>query len=313
MTTPCRRAACDTGCLPSGVRTVGRFTRARRWAAAAAALLLSIPLVAVVALLPGRGRLRRILWVWSRRAAAVLRALGVRVEVDGAVRSGPSLVVGNHVSFLDILVLSSVAPMRMVAKSEVGRWPVVGSIARLTGSVFVRRAAWSQLPTLVDEIAVALRRGYRVQVFPEGTTRCGDALDPFRRAAFQAAIDAAVVVTPITLAHTVGGSRSAAAAFLGEETVLDCVRRVVATAEVAVQVRVLRPIPAIAGTGRAAVDRRVVAALAERAVARDLRLPVRRPAPTPTPSPELRVPVAPRPTPVPGPADLGLDPDFDPA
>lgn len=281
MTGRCLRVACDTGCLPPTSPAAGRLVRLRRWAAAALALLVSIPLVAAVALVPGRGRLNRILWVWSRRAAAVVRALGVRVDVEGAVRSGPSLVVGNHVSFLDILVLSAVAPMRLVAKSEVGRWPVVGPIARLTGTVFVRRRSWSELPVLVDDIAVALRRGYRVQVFPEGTTRCGDALDPFRRAAFQAAIDAAVVVTPVTVTHTVNGERSAAAAFLGEETVLACLRRVVATADLAVRVHVLRPIPAIAGTGRSAVDRRVVAALAERAVSRDLGVPVRRRQPEP--------------------------------
>lgn len=291
-TVACRRAACDTDCLPPPDRPVGAVVQAGRWAAAALALLLSVPLVALVALIPGRGRLNRILRVWSRRAAAVVRALGVRVEVDGSLRSGPSLVVGNHVSFLDILVLASLAPMRMVAKSEVGRWPVVGPVARLTGTVFVRRGRWSQLPVLVDEIALALRRGYRVQVFPEGTTRCGDALDPFRRAAFQAAIDAAVVVTPVALTHTVAGSRSARAAFLGQESVLDCLRRVVATRQMAVRVHVLRPIPAIAGTGRAAVDRRVVAALAERAVSRDLGLPVRRPVlpvePTRSNEPTLR-------------------------
>lgn len=273
----CHRPACDTGCLPPAPPRVGGAVRVARLLRAAVALLATVVLVGLIALLPGRRRTARLLRVWSWRCHAVLRALGVRLQIDGELRSGPSLVVGNHVSFLDILVLGAVGPMRMVAKSEVGQWPVVGPMARLTGAVFVRRAHWSELPALVDEIAVALRRGYRVQVFPEGTTRCGDSLDPFRRAAFQAAIDAAVVVTPVTVTHEIAGVRSAHAAFLGDETVVQSIRRVAATGGVTVRVRVLRPIPAIAGTGRNAVDRRVVAALAERAVARDLGIPVRRP------------------------------------
>jgi 1-acyl-sn-glycerol-3-phosphate acyltransferase len=110
-----------------------------------------------------------------------LRALGIRLDMRGTPRSGPGLVVGNHVSWLDILALTASAPMRQVAKSEVASWPIIGTMARRSGAIFVRRDSWRQLPAMVEEMTTALRQGEKVQVFPEATTRCGGAIAEFRR------------------------------------------------------------------------------------------------------------------------------------
>src|SRR5512139_3485301 len=89
-----------------------------------------------------------ILLRWSPSAARrfphwyhrhVCRILGIRLHIDGAVATGPVLLVSNHTSWLDIPVLSAVAPVSFVAKAEVARWPFVSSLARLQRTVFVDR------------------------------------------------------------------------------------------------------------------------------------------------------------------------------
>ena len=112
-------------------------------------------------------------------------------------------------------------------------------------------------------------------MFPEATTRCGGALADFRRAGFQAAIDAAVVVLPVTLTYRDRqGRQTAAPAFVGDETLLAAIRRTVALRDLTVAVHWLRPVPAIAGTGQWAKDRARVSTLAESAIACDLQVPV---------------------------------------
>lgn len=248
-----------------------------------AAVARAVTLVRLAGLGGGRAGARRANWALHRMSGPVIAALGVRTEVIGAPRSGPALVVGNHLSWLDILVLQDQAPMRQVAKAEVGNWPVVADVARRTGTIFLDRFRPRALPDVVDAAAAALRSGAKVQAFPEATTRCGGALGRFHRCLFQAAIDAAVVVAPVTLRYLDIDSRpTTAPSFLGDESLLEALRRLLALRGVRVQVHWLPAIPAIAGTGHRAIDRARLTTLVERAVARDLAIPiVGRPTPAP--------------------------------
>lgn len=271
----CLATACEESCVDEPGWTVGIGRRAARWVALVAAMGIGVSLIALLACVPGHGRDRRGIWALRQVSRWVLRAVGVRLVVLGAPRSGPSLVVGNHISWLDVLALSASAPMRMVAKAEVGAWPVLGAAARRTGTLFLQRERLRDLPDTVAAITAALRAGSRVQVFPEATTRCGGALDPFRRAAFQAALDAGVVISPASVRYLdATGRLTTVPAFLGQETLAGSVRRVVRYRGCTVQVQWLAPIPAIAGTGRDPLDRAVVARLAQNAVARNLGIPV---------------------------------------
>ncbi len=273
--TSCRRAACRSSCAHEPEQVVGTGRRAGRSVALVTAMAVGVGFITLVSLVPGHGRNRRGAWALQHVSRWVLRSVGVRLVVDGSPRSGPSLVVGNHISWLDVLALSASAPMRMVAKAEVGAWPAVGAAARRTGTLFLQRDRLRDLPDAVAAITAALRAGSRVQVFPEATTRCGGALDPFRRAAFQAALDAGVVISPVSIRYRdVAGAHSTVPAFVGDETLAGSVRRVLRSPVSTVQVQWLRPIPAIAGTGRDPFDRAVVARLAQNAVARNLGIPV---------------------------------------
>lgn len=274
--TICQAAACTDSCARESDEPVGGGRRAGRWCALIAAMGCGVGFIVIIGCVPGHGRDRRGAWALQQVSRWILRAVGVAVVVEGRPRSGPSLVVGNHVSWLDILALSASAPMQLVAKAEVRGWPVVGITARLTGTLFLQRERLRDLPEAVAAITAALRAGSRVQVFPEATTRCGGALDPFRRAAFQAALNAGVVISPVTVRYLdATDTPTTMPAFVGDETLFGSVRRVLRGRDCWVKVRWLAPIPAIAGTGRNPVDRAVVARLAQNAVARNLGIPVR--------------------------------------
>jgi 1-acyl-sn-glycerol-3-phosphate acyltransferase len=171
----------------------------------------------------------------------MLAALGIKVERRGPAPKPGSLLVANHVSWLDILVLLATSPVKLVAKGEVGDWPGIGKLAGLSGAIFLNRARPKQLPNTVGEVAAALKNGQSVAVFPEGTTFCGVSQGRFRPAMFQAAIDANAPVVPTSINYD-----STAAAFIGDDTLWDSVRRVAALRSLTVTLvtaPALRPAP----------------------------------------------------------------------
>ena len=139
------------------------------------------------------GRRARILQKWSGR---LLRGIDVRITVEGEIPA-PGLVVSNHLSYLDILVFSSVAGSAFVAKREIRSWPAIGWIASLSGTIYIDRARRSDTHTIQPEMQSALCSGLRLVVFPEGTSSNGSDLLPFHSSLFQPAID---LNTPITAA-----------------------------------------------------------------------------------------------------------------
>lgn len=175
---------------------------------------------------------------WCR---TLVRSAGVRIRVSGAAPgTGGALLVANHVSWLDIPLLAAVRPARMLAKSEVRGWPVVGPLAVRGGTLFIARARPRALPGTVAAIAAALREGSVVAAFPEGSTWCGLGRGRFRRAVFQAAIDAGVPVQPVRIAYRLdGGAASTAPAFVGEDTLFSSLWRVVRARCIVADLRVL--------------------------------------------------------------------------
>jgi 1-acyl-sn-glycerol-3-phosphate acyltransferase len=215
-------------------------------------------LLAGIALLPlGRrvppGPVRR----WCRW---IVRAAGVRVRVVGsAVPTGGLLLVANHISWLDVPLLAAVRPARMLAKSEIRRWPVAGALAARGGVLFIDRDRLRALPDTVARIAGALRDGAAVAAFPEGSTWCGRAQGHFRRAVFQAALDAAVPVQPVRIRYRdPTGAPATAPAFVGDDTLLASLWRVASARGLTAEVEVRAPIPPGSHT-----DRRVLAAAAQ--------------------------------------------------
>ena len=218
---------------------------------------------------------------------AVLVACGVRVRRSGPAAPPGALVVANHVSWLDVMALHAVAPVRMLAKREVRRWPLLGVMAASAGTVFLDRDRLRTLPDAVAGLAAALRAGATIGVFAEGTTRCGRDLGPFRPAAFQAAHDAGAPVVPVAVRYRRRGEGpvDATAAFVGDDTLASSLLRVLAARDLVVDVDVrpaLDPRAVPAGPARADARRtlaRASAAAIAAAPARRPRGPPRRRAP----------------------------------
>jgi 1-acyl-sn-glycerol-3-phosphate acyltransferase len=123
---------------------------------------------------------------WYHRQ--VCRLFGIRLNIEGAVLPDkPVLLVSNHTSWLDITVLSAVAPLSFVAKKEVARWPFVSSLARLQRTVFVDRERRSAVGETTNEIMARLGTGDTVVLFAEGTSSDGNRVLPFKTSLFAAA------------------------------------------------------------------------------------------------------------------------------
>lgn len=230
-------------------------------------MLLAVLAAPPVRLLPQRPR-HALVRAW---AAALVGALGIRITVHGSPGpDGGRLVVANHISWLDIPLVAAALPCRMLAKSEIGAWPVLGRLAAGAGTLFIERDRIRALPRTVDAVSRSLLAGDRVTVFPEGSTWCGRAQGPFRRAVFQAALDARVPVQPVRLAYRSGadGSLAGAPAFVGDDPLTASLWRIARARGIRAEVRLLPRIP----PGRHP-DRRDLAAAAQRAVCGDAGQP----------------------------------------
>lgn len=127
-------------------------------------------------------------WLPWRYHQAVCRLLGIRFDKHGAIaRDRPVLIVSNHVSWVDIPVLSAVAPLSFIAKKEVGTWPFVSSLARLQRTVFVDRQRRTAVGQVASEMSDRLRDGDALVLFAEGTSTDGTRVVPFKTALFSAA------------------------------------------------------------------------------------------------------------------------------
>lgn len=151
----------------------------------------------------GRGRLEKNpherAQILSRATARLLDAHGIEITVSGAPEPGPAILVANHLGYLDPLVITSLWPCAPIAKSEFGKWPLLGSSARGLGVLFVRRGDVLNSARVLRSAGRLLERGLPILNFPEGTTSFGNAVARFRRGIFGLARIAGVPVIPIAL------------------------------------------------------------------------------------------------------------------
>lgn len=136
---------------------------------------------------------------WSVRA---LQWLGVDRLVSGLPpATGPVLVVANHVSWLDILVINASRPCRFVAKADVRHWPLIGRLVAASGTLFIERERRRDAMRVVHHLAEHLQAGEVLAVFPEGTTGDGHSILPFHANLLQAALSAGAPIQPLGLSY----------------------------------------------------------------------------------------------------------------
>jgi lyso-ornithine lipid O-acyltransferase len=178
---------------------------------------------------------------WHRR---LLKILGLRLRVEGAPLRGAHITASNHVSWLDIPVLGALEPTRFISKSEVRDWPVAGTFAVACGTFFIRRGKGGAAP-LLEKLVPHLKASGSVVLFPEGTTTDGTLVRPFHSRLFAAAIEARRPVQPVTLQYNLSPDGERIAPFIGDDSLVNHVLRLLQVRELEVQVRYGPPIQPI--------------------------------------------------------------------
>lgn len=213
-------------------------------------------------------RRRELVGWWS---AKLVRIAGVRVEVEGPVPAAGevgAMIAANHVSWLDVFVISSVRSTRFIAKSEIRDWPVAGWIAQRAGTIFIRRERRRDAARIGEVVHSAISAGDCIGLFPEGTTTEGDTLLKFHSSLFEPAVANGAHVHPCALAYrNEDGTPCRAVTYAGERTFMQSFALVLRQRGIVARVAFA---PVVETAGR---NRREVAALSEAAVATLLGLP----------------------------------------
>ncbi len=225
-------------------------------------LVLITPLGAAIRL-PGGERLdhRAIRW-WQ---GGLMRVFGFRLLRVGTPRTEATLFVANHCSWLDITLLHSQRALCFVAKSEIGRWPLIGWLASRAGTIYHRRGSNESLNAVAQTMVAHLQRGDAVGVFPEGgAAGTVEHVRTFHARIFQTCYDANVPAQPVALRYVRAGKPALSVAFRGEEKFFHNFLRLLGEPGCTAEVHFLEPVPVNPEGRRRMADatrRRIIAAL----------------------------------------------------
>lgn len=150
-----------------------------------------------------------------------IQLLNIEQDIYGQPEEGNLLMVANHISWKDILVLHSLYHTRFVAKREIEKWPLVGWISRKMGTLFINRSSVADVRQLTSRIADRLTQGEKVTLFPEGTTTDGSHIKSFYPGLFQAAINAEADVQPVVIVYKVDDKHSTDIPYFGDVSMLE--------------------------------------------------------------------------------------------
>ena len=207
-------------------------------------------------------RRRAMLRWWS---AKLLRILNVSPLIAGdapAAHDRGAMIAANHVSWLDIFLISSVRPTYFIAKDDMLEWGMVGWIAEAAGTLFIRKNEWRDTARISETVRTALEQGQCVGLFPEGVTTEGDTLLKFHSSLFQPAVANDAHVHPAAIRYErADGSLCREVSFRGERTFMESLTLIIDEPALVARISFAAPVET-AGT-----HRREVAAAARGRVA----------------------------------------------
>lgn len=201
---------------------------------------------------------------WSQQLLAICN---VRINMNVSNMPVGTVIVSNHVSWLDIFVINSLAPCRFVAKSDIRSWPMLGWLAEQAGTIYISRGSKADVKRIYQYLIDQIEAGERVAFFPEGTTAAQGQVLPFHANLFEAAIHARVPILPIALRYLDrDGGLHSAVDFIGDMTFATSMTNVLTSGGVTVELQVLAQIPSVDA------HRRELAVAARAAVAQALQV-----------------------------------------
>ena len=135
---------------------------------------------------------------WLHSSAEII---GIDIQVHGKLAPSPAFIVANHISWLDILIISSVLPVSFLSKIEIKSWPVIGTLAAKAGTLFIHRGSKNGAVEAIELMKIKLKAGHSVASFPEAKTTHGAKVHAFHPRLFAAAIETGTVVQPVALRY----------------------------------------------------------------------------------------------------------------
>jgi 1-acyl-sn-glycerol-3-phosphate acyltransferase len=175
-------------------------------------MFIALPILSATFLMFGAWSLRRVganrvgllmaarvqqLW-----AKVTLWILGVSLDTEGTPPKGAFIIAANHLSYIDVLVLSALFPSRFIAKSEIASWPIIGTIVHVSGTLFVKRGDRNDVPRMVERMKNTLDAGVGITFFPEGWASRGLTVKRFHAGLLQSAVAGDFPCLPVAISYT---------------------------------------------------------------------------------------------------------------
>ena len=215
-----------------------------------------------------------LLKIWH---SMILRALGLRVHVKGAIaRERPLLVVANHISWTDIMVLASFVDVKFIARADMEGWPLIGMLSKLQRTVFIERDRKRTSGDQASEIARRMAKGDAMVLFAEGSTSDGNLVLPFKSTLFGAASMAIsegaadqVFIQPVAIVYTrlhgvpMGRRHRPIAAWIGDQDLMPHLKVLLAEGALDAEVHFGEPVPFSKGSNRKETARMMEARVRE--------------------------------------------------
>ena len=184
----------------------------------------------------------RVIQFWCKRLLSIFE---VEVELIGArenlFNQKKYLMVSNHISWLDIIVIQSIKPSIFVAKSDVASWPLFGWVAQMTGTIFIKRDKVSDIKKALKKMKRRLIKR-SVCIFPEGTSTNGRYVLPFKSNLFQSSIDSNKSILPISISYREANAYTDKVAFIDDMSLIDSIIKIKNENQIKVIVDVMQPI-----------------------------------------------------------------------
>jgi len=185
---------------------------------------------------------------WLRWFSAIVN---LHIIKEGELPEGRAILVSNHISWLDIIVIGQYLPAYFVAKSDISSWPVIGYLARQGGTIFIRRGNKQHIKTTTEKMVWLLKQNRYIIAFPEGTTTNGDEVLHFHASLFQPALLTRSAVQPVAIQYQ--GAAQELAPFVGDDAFVPHLIKMLSLDKIEVQLSFL-PVMNSSGKNRHSIS-----------------------------------------------------------
>ena len=204
-------------------------------------IILVIPLCLFI-FVSSKSQQDKVIQFWCRRLLSIFK---IEVELIGVrenlFNQKKYLMVSNHISWLDIIVIQSIKPSIFVAKSDVASWPLFGWVAQMIGTIFIKRDKVSDIKKALKKMKRRLIKR-SVCIFPEGTSTNGRYVLPFKSNLFQSSIDSNKSILPISISYREANAYTDKVAFIDDMSLIDSIIKIKNENQIKVIVDIMQPI-----------------------------------------------------------------------